>query len=355
MRLPTCIGKKVRMMTLKLNLRNDVWQVIGTVITPDGAKVRVRKSTGFAKHQKQYASAAMSRILVEAMDGTRSVVENDATSVDDAIRLYLTRPNPPGQTDATVLNVFSKAMGETPLNCLQVHKVMTHVTCRGNKAGTVARELNSINAMLAHARDMGLNAPDFRLKRPSVDDARSRWLTEEERDRLIAACPNEIRGLVTFLFYTGCTIGEAFALNWQDARGGRAFFTRSKGKMRKRRTRAVPLTSEAQTAMGVDTGGFVFTRPDGRGWERNAFYVFFKQSCVAAGITDFTPHDCRHTFASHLVQKGASLRAVADLLGHTSLAMVMRYSHLAQTHLSDTVNLLGCGATKATHGTEKAI
>lgn len=343
------------MMTLKLNLRNDVWQVIGTVITPDGAKVRVRKSTGFAKHQKQYASAAMSRILVEAMDGTGSVVENDATSVDDAIRLYLTRPNPPGQTDATVLNVFSKAMGETPLNCLQVHKVMTHVTCRGNKAGTVARELNSINAMLAHARDMGLNAPDFRLKRPSVDDARSRWLTEEERDRLIAACPNEIRGLVTFLFYTGCTIGEAFALNWQDARGGRAFFTRSKGKMRKRRTRAVPLTSEAQTAMGVDTGGFVFTRPDGRGWERNAFYVFFKQSCVAAGITDFTPHDCRHTFASHLVQKGASLRAVADLLGHTSLAMVMRYSHLAQTHLSDTVNLLGCGATKATHGTEKAI
>jgi integrase len=340
-------------MTLKLNLRNDVWQVMGTVITPEGEKVRVRKSTGFTKHQKQYASAAMSRILHDAMNG--SAVENDATSVDDAIRLYLTRPNPPGKTDAVVLSVFSRAMGKMPLNCLQVHEVMAHVNGRGNKAGTVARELNSINAMLAHARDMGLNAPDFRLKRPSVDDARSRWLTEDERDRLIAACSDEIRGLVTFLFYTGCTIGEAFSLNWQDARGGRAFFTRSKGKMRKRRTRAVPLTGEAQTAMGADTGGLVFTRPDGSEWERNAFYAFFHPSCMAAGITDFTAHDCRHTFASHLVQKGASLRAVADLLGHTSLAMVMRYSHLAPSHLSDTVNLLGCGGTKATHGTEIAI
>ncbi len=340
-------------MTLKLNLRANVWHVQGTLVTLEGEKVRVRKSTGFSKHQKQYASAAMSRILVEAMEN--SAVENDTTSVDDAIRLYLTRPNPPGKTDAIVLNVLSKAMGSTFLQDLQVHELMSHVNGRGNKAGTVARELNSINAMLAHAKDMGLNAPEFRLKRPSVDDARTRWLTEDERDRLIAACPSEIRGLVTFLFYTGCTIGEAFALKWQDARGGRAFFTRSKGKMRKRRTRAVPLTSEAHTGMGTDTGGLVFRRPDGNGWERSGFYDFFNPSCMAAGITDFTPHDCRHTFASHLVQKGASLRAVADLLGHTSLAMVMRYSHLAPSHLSDTVSLLGGSVTKATHITEKAI
>ena len=340
-------------MTLKLNLRANVWHVQGTLVTLEGEKVRVRRSTGFSKHQKQYASAAMSRILVEEMEN--SAVENDTTSVDDAIRLYLTRPNPPGKTDAIVLNRLSKAMGSTFLQDLQVNELMSHVNGRGNKAGTVARELNSINAMLAHAKDMGLNAPEFRLKRPSVDDARTRWLTEDERDRLIAACPSEIRGLVTFLFYTGCTIGEAFSLNWQDARGGRAFFTRRKGKMRKRRTRAVPLTGEAHNAMGADTGGLVFRRPDGNGWERSGFYDFFNPSCMAAGIADFTPHDCRHTFASHLVQKGASLRAVADLLGHTSLAMVMRYSHLAPSHLSDTVSLLGGSVTKATHITEKAI
>jgi integrase len=340
-------------MTLKLSLRDNVWHVRGTIVTLEGEKVRVRKSTGFTKHQKQYASAAMSRILIEEMENT--AVENDTTSVDDAIRLYLTRPNPPGKTDAVVLNVFSRAMGSLQLRDLQVQQIMEHVNGRGNKAGTVARELNSINAMLGHAKDMGLNAPDFRLKRPTVDDARTRWLTETERDRLISSCSAEVRGLVTFLFYTGCTIGEAFALKWQDARGGRAFFTRSKGKMRKRRTRAVPLTSEAQAAMGADTGDFVFTRPDGRAWERTAFYDFFNPSCVAAGIKDFTAHDCRHTFASHLVQKGASLRAVADLLGHTSLAMVMRYAHLAPSHLSDTVNLLGCGGTKSAHETENAL
>ena len=345
-------------MTLRLNLRNAVWQVMGTVVTPEGKKVRVRKSTGFSKHQKQHASAAMSRILSEAMDGSfdnHSEVENYSASVDDAIRLYLTRPNPPGKTDAIVLGVLSKAMGDVPLLSLGLRPLMAHVTSRGNVAGTVAREINSINAMLTHAKEQGLSAPDIKLKRPSVDDARTRWLDEDERDRLIAACPTEIRGLVTFLFYTGCTIGEAFALRWPDARGGRAMFTRSKGKMRKRRTRAVPLTVEAQTAMGADTGGLVFTRPSGRGWDKKYLYNDFKRACALAGIEDFTPHDCRHTFASHLVQKGASLRAVADLLGHTSLAMVMRYSHLAPSHLSDTVALLGSRGTYVTHTQYRAI
>jgi len=46
-------------------------------------------------------------------------------------------------------------------------------------------------------------------------------------------------------------------------------------------------------------------------------------------MTDFKPHDTRHTFASELVRQGVSLRVIADMLGHSSLAMVMRYSHVA--------------------------
>ena len=85
---------------------------------------------------------------------------------------------------------------------------------------------------------------------------------------------------------------------------------------------------------------FVFRSDDYNPWNKYIFYKYFSEACAKADIEDFKPHDCRHTFASHLVQKGASLRAVADLLGHTSLDMVMRYSHLAPSHLHDTVNLI---------------
>ncbi len=58
---------------------------------------------------------------------------------------------------------------------------------------------------------------------------------------------------------------------------------------------------------------------------------------------DFRFHDLRHTFASHLAMNGFSMKAIADLLGHTSLAMVMRYAHLSPGHLQEAVNSLPFG------------
>ena len=63
---------------------------------------------------------------------------------------------------------------------------------------------------------------------------------------------------------------------------------------------------------------------------KNAFHTALE----AADIKDFTWHDLRHTFASWLIMKGASLRSVAELLGHRGLRMVMRYAHLSPSYLS---------------------
>ena len=59
-----------------------------------------------------------------------------------------------------------------------------------------------------------------------------------------------------------------------------------------------------------------------------------------AGIEDFRFHDLRHSFASRLVMKGASLKAVQELLGHRDIKMTMRYAHLADDVKKDAVKLL---------------
>jgi len=72
-----------------------------------------------------------------------------------------------------------------------------------------------------------------------------------------------------------------------------------------------------------------------RAWDR-----WFEDAVKMAEVTDFHWHDLRHTFASRLIMGGVDLRSVGELLGHKTLVMVMRYSHLAPGHLRDAVNRL---------------
>jgi integrase len=72
----------------------------------------------------------------------------------------------------------------------------------------------------------------------------------------------------------------------------------------------------------------------------------FRSACKRAGIVDFKFHDLRHTFASQMVMKGASLKEVQEILGHKT--MTMRYAHLSQEHKKKAVNLLnGLTASKS--------
>jgi integrase len=109
------------------------------------------------------------------------------------------------------------------------------------------------------------------------------------------------------------------------------------------RPHALPLNATALTTLQalynqrIPDGPYVFAHASGRKAGepvqdvKNAFHF---TALETAEVKDFTWHDLRHTFASWLIMKGASLRSVAELLGHRGLRMVMRYAHLSPAYLS---------------------
>jgi len=83
-------------------------------------------------------------------------------------------------------------------------------------------------------------------------------------------------------------------------------------------------------------GGRLFGRQGNRGHIKHSF----TSACKKAGITNFRFHDLRHNYASHLAMRGVHIRALQELLGHKTLAMTQRYSHLAPEQLQKAVKLL---------------
>jgi integrase len=127
---------------------------------------------------------------------------------------------------------------------------------------------------------------------------------------------------------TGMRQGEQFGLTWDRVDLDNATVRLNKTKNGK--PRFVRLNSRALTVMralrelSLKDGGRVFVLNQEPYW--------FGDAVEEAGIVDFTWHDLRHTFASRLVMAGVDIRTVQELLGHESVTMTMRYSHLSPQH-----------------------
>jgi len=342
-------------MPINLKERDGFWHVVGTVTDKDGNKVRIRTSTGFQKHQKALATDEMGRILHKALAGElkpKKMSQNtDKNTVEHAVRVYLKRPSKPGPADHSNATMLAKSLGEKNFSRLKLDEVMEWAEGNGRLApNSVARRLGTFSAMQSHAKNVGLDTPDLEIVKPVYDDRRDRWLNEEERDHLLDCCSLRIHPMMIVLFYTGVRIGELFRMKWQDVVGEDVYVTSFKGRKKRKMIRKIPLLPCVIEAMGKRKTGLVFPTYTGTQWNRNNFYKHFDQAVEDAGLEDFKAHDCRHTFASLLIQKGASLKAVAELIGHTSVQMTTRYAHLAPTQLKSTTELLGSRDTFVTQG-----
>jgi integrase len=151
---------------------------------------------------------------------------------------------------------------------------------------------------------------------------------------------------------TGLRRNEQYRLRWDAIDLPRGILTVADAKNGERRY--VPLNSTARAAiktLAQSNKGCEYVCPGtagrlGRDWQR-----WFEEAVRLAEVRNLRWHDLRHSFASRLAMAGVPLRTIAELLGHKTLGMVMRYAHLAPAHLQEAVERLGAYSEKKTDTT----
>jgi integrase len=216
---------------------------------------------------------------------------------------------------------------------------------------TVVRYLAALSVCFTHAvKEWGWidDNPMRKVTKPKESRGRVRFLSDDERPRLLKACKESSNSLlypaVVLALSTGMRSGEIMGLTWDvvDLNRGRAVLHETKNNER----RAVAITGHALEVlkeMGkvrrIDIN-LLFPSKENTP-QKPQKPIDLRAPWLAAlkktDIQDFKFHDLRHSAASYLAMNGASLAEIAEVLGHKTLQMVKRYAHLSEGHTARVV------------------
>lgn len=252
-----------------------------------------------------------------------------------------------------LLNLVKEHFGDKRLSQITYLDLETYRNLRkatptkGGKTrsdAAVNREMALLSHMFTKAVEWGFleTSPFKKGKRLMFkeNNHRLRFLTDTEIEALLKACSPHLRPIVEVALLTGMRRGELLGLKWEQVRNGFIYLTETKGG----KARQIPVNDRlAQIFRELRQKNqlkspYVFCDAQGRRFHE--VKRSFASACKKAGLEDFHFHDLRHTFASHLVMRGVSLKAVQELLGHADVRQTMRYAHLSQAHLKEAVAAL---------------
>ena len=218
----------------------------------------------------------------------------------------------------------------------------THM--KRNRSGARANRYLAVlsSAMNTAVKEWGWleDNPIIKIKKFSEPNGRVRYLDNYERDALIKACENssnkDLKLVVLMALSTGARKMEIWGLKWGDLdlKTGRIVFKDTKNK----EIRGVRLTGPALELLRekksnlsrIDTQLLFPSKTNPQ--KPCNFRSMFEKALKEAQIEDFRWHDLRHTTGSYLAMHGASNAEIAAVLGHKSLSMVKRYSHISEDH-----------------------
>jgi len=233
----------------------------------------------------------------------------------------------------------------------QVLRFLSHLKNSGLGARSRARALVSLRVFhrFLVAEGMARANPTSQVEAPRSLQPLPKTLSMEEVEKLLNAPQGERpldqrdRAMLELLYATGLRVSELVNLKLNDLQldVGVLF---AFGKNRKQRL--VPIGEAAQMELilyleqgrallqGQGGSPFLFLNRAGRGLTRQGFWKIIKRRAGEAGIgKNITPHTLRHSFATHLLENGADLRAVQTMLGHADISTTQIYTHVTRERL----------------------
>ena len=336
-------------MPLYLTKRGEspYWYIRGSI---RGARVDESTGTRERAAAEQILAVRSAELFTESVHGSAAV-----RTFADAALSYMEA----GGERKHLLPII-KRLGPVKLSKIgqeQIEDVAKKVKPKASPATVNRHVYTPISAVLHHAALKGWCGKPT-IARPRQPKGRVRWITYEEADRLTQAAAPHLRPLVIFLLSTGARLSEALYLDWRNVDLSRAhvsFLDTKNGD-----SRGVPLHPRAVAALsalpyrsgavfrtkvsyqspltGKWTHGEPYEDREGRGGGqvKTAWAGMLRR----AEIDNFTPHDCRHTWATWHYAANRDIIALMKLGGWKSEAMVLRYAHVNVEQLAPTIDRL---------------
>ena len=255
-----------------------------------------------------------------------------------------------------LLEYFADDAGAVPrpnaITTLDLRSYVAALTEAGYAKTSIARRLASLRSFFRYAQREGLTDenPAKPLRNPRKNRKLPHFLSHDEIDQLLQAPPQDTaaglrdRAILETIYSAGLRVSEVVGINDSDIDFAAGIVrVRGKGK----RERMSPLGSYAcravqcwlrkrQLASDVADGPMapVFTNKFGRRITTRSVARMLEKYLLLTGLDQRTsPHTLRHSFATHLLDHGADIRSVQELLGHKSLATTQIYTHVSTASL----------------------
>jgi integrase/recombinase XerD len=258
------------------------------------------------------------------------------------------------------LKQFASYIAERQLELTQVTQeristYLDYLSGQGKSPATVSRSLASIKGFYHHLLDQGVveENPAIHVAAVKAEKKLPQVLTGKEVERLLAQpkCTDmkgyRDKAMLELLYATGIRVTELISLNITDVNLAGSFIRcESKGK-----ERIIPLYPAAVDALAVYIQNIrskmiadideqaLFVNMNGDRMSRQGFWKIVKSYQEKAHIDkDITPHTLRHSFAAHLLENGADLHSIQEMMGHSDISSTQVYAQLVKQQLKSVYN-----------------
>ncbi len=244
---------------------------------------------------------------------------------------------------------FAEYINYKPCNSITHNDIISyinHLSDKDNKDKTIARKIVSIRTFFDYLmiKKKIKSNPCERISSPKISKKLPNTLNEEEINKLLDFKPNDAKqyrnkAMIELMYACGLRVSELVNLEINDV-NLKDNYVRVFGKGKKERI--VPMASVTTSILDEYINVYrssllkgyltdkVFISSYGKGITRQGFFKILKSIAKENGIKkDFSPHTLRHSFATHLLEHGADLRSISEMLGHENIKTTQIYTHLS--------------------------